>query len=110
MSQTSRSATGRLTAKLLLACFSGSLFYYAACSRICIHLMNLFFPDKTIGQFFFLLALLAGATVNAQNFVLSTRYDVGNGPNNVAVADVNNDGKLDLICANQGSLGFIRTN
>ena len=50
-----------------------------------------------------MLALLAGASgVTAKNVVLSYNYTVGSGPFNVVAADVNGDGKLDLICANQG--------
>ena len=33
-------------------------------------------------------------------FVLAGTYTVGNGPYSVAAADVNGDGKMDLICAN----------
>lgn len=52
---------------------------------------------------------LAAAPSRADNFVQYSTYPVGVGPNNVATADVNHDGKLDLICANDG-LNFTGTN
>ena len=33
-------------------------------------------------------------------FVLASTLSVGSGPDSVAAADVNGDGKVDLICAN----------
>ena len=51
---------------------------------------------------FILLALLAGShQATAQiSFVLATNYPVGSGPYSLAAADVNSDGKVDLITAN----------
>src|ERR1700685_2204136 len=50
-----------------------------------------------------LLAFLAGAhQVTAQSFVLSSSPEVGTAPFGIAAADVNNDGKPDLISANAG--------
>lgn len=37
------------------------------------------------------------------SFGAATNFSVGNGPTSVAVADVDSDGKLDIITANQGS-------
>jgi hypothetical protein len=73
--------------------------------------MKLFFPNKSLGKILSLSIVLVGAmAASAQTFVLTTTYPVGNGPNNVAVADINGDGKLDLVSANQGNSGFNRTN
>src|ERR1017187_2384172 len=54
-----------------------------------------------IQNLFLSLALCAGACpVAAQNFVISSSPGVGSGPTSVCAADVNGDGRLDLICAN----------
>jgi hypothetical protein len=49
------------------------------------------------------LTLLAGLRQAAAQttFALATNYIVGNGPSSVVAADVNGDGKVDLISANQ---------
>ncbi len=48
-----------------------------------------------------IIGLLAGLhRAAAQGFVLSSSPGVGNFPYSIAAADVNGDGKLDLICAN----------
>jgi hypothetical protein len=51
-----------------------------------------------------LLAILSGAIpAAAQSFVMTSTNQVGTGPINVVTVDVNNDGKQDLICANNGA-------
>lgn len=58
-------------------------------------------------EYTYILALLVGLVVTysvaAQSFVRISTYPVGNGPNNVTVVDVNGDGCLDLVCANDGN-------
>lgn len=64
----------------------------------------LFIKTQKIRRGWLCLALFIGTfPVVAQNLVLTSTYPVGNGPNNVVAADVNNDGKLDLICANDST-------
>ncbi len=55
---------------------------------------------RNIRVILWLVTLIAGShQAVAQSFVLSSSYSVGGAPRVVA-ADVNGDGKLDLICAN----------
>ena len=65
------------------------------------------FPDikqqKFIGVFFVLAGLAFGCSAVAQNYVQTNTYPVGIGPNNVSAVDVNGDGKLDLVSANDGA-------
>lgn len=63
-----------------------------------------FLNKQTAGFILTLLALLAGAApATAQSLVFSAAYStVDDGPFNVVATDVNGDGKLDLICANDG--------
>jgi hypothetical protein len=63
----------------------------------------LFFKVKNGGMFFLLMAMFTGAfPAAAQSFFPTPPLPVGLQPYCVAVADVNGDGKMDLISANYG--------
>jgi len=47
--------------------------------------------------------VIAWTTNYPGNFTLAAPLNVGSNPRSLATTDVNNDGRLDLICANQGS-------